>query len=130
MSKSLSRIVGVSVLALAGTAKAGAPLALTNAQMDIVTAGASSSNSSEYSKNSTSASYNEVKSGGKLKICDDSGKERKSKSYSKNLKEISYDYMNPSGKPKMYDNFTKKGLSQWGLLASASSGRMFAPKAK
>jgi hypothetical protein len=41
MLKLLSALVGVSMLGLAGAASAGEPVKLTNAQMDIVTAGVS-----------------------------------------------------------------------------------------
>ena len=51
MSKMLSLIAGISVLALAGMANAGGPVTLTNAQMDVVTAGGSSSFSSTSSNN-------------------------------------------------------------------------------
>jgi hypothetical protein len=132
MSKMLSLIVGVSVLALAGTASAGAPLSLTNAQMDVVTAGASSSKSFDYSKNHKSMSYNDENFSGKSKLCDDFTKKEKSKSfdYSKNHKSTSYNDANFSGKSKMYDDFTKKGSSQPGLFVSVANGRMFAPKVK
>jgi hypothetical protein len=125
-------IVSISVLALVGTARADAPLSLTNAQMDFVTAGASSSKSFDYSKDHKSTSYKDVNSGGKSKVCDDFSKREKSRSfdYSKNHKGTSYNDVKPSGESKMYNDFSKKGSSQPGLFVSAAYGRMSAPTTK
>jgi hypothetical protein len=57
MSKMLSLIAGISVLALAGTASAGGPISLTNAQMNVVTAGGKSL---EFEKQIDSQSNNQV----------------------------------------------------------------------
>ena len=81
MSKMLSLIVGISVLAMAGTASVGAPLSLTIAQMDVVTAGGSSSNSYNYSKDLKSTSYHDMKSSDKSKSCNDFTQKEKSKHF-------------------------------------------------
>jgi len=70
MSKTLSMIAGVSALALAGAANAGGPVSLTNAQMDFVTAGSSSSKPFDFTKNLTSTTTNNVNFSGKSNITD------------------------------------------------------------
>jgi hypothetical protein len=126
MSKLLCLIVSISVLAMAGTASVGAPLALTNAQMDVVTAGGSSSKSYNYSKDLKSTFYHDMKSSDKSKRCNDFTQKEKSKhfDYSKNHDVNSID------KSKTYDDFGKKGSSQLSQIASAASGHMFSLKAK
>jgi hypothetical protein len=126
MSKMLSLIVGISVLAMAGTASVGAPLSLTSAQMDVVTAGGSSSKSYNYSKDLKSTSYHDMKSSDKSKSCNDFTPKEKSKhfDYSKNHDVKSID------KSKTYDDFSKKGSSQPSHIVSAASGHMFSLKAK
>src|SRR5262245_18587376 len=108
MSKMLSLTVGISVLAMAATASVGAPLSLTNAQMDVVTAGGSSSKSYDYSKDLKSTSYHDMKSRDKSKSCDDYTHKEKSRhfDYSKN-----HD-VNSNDKSKMYHDYSKRGMSQ------------------
>jgi hypothetical protein len=60
MTKMLSLLAGVSALVLAGAASAGGPLSLTNAQMDVVTTGVSSSKSVDFSKNLKSTASNNL----------------------------------------------------------------------
>jgi hypothetical protein len=126
MSKMLSLIVGISVLAMAGTASVGAPLSLTNTQMDVVTAGGSSSKSYNYSKDLKSTSYHDMKSSDKSKSRNDFTQKEKSKyyDYSKNHDVNSID------KSKTYDDFSKKGSSQLSQIVSAANGHMFSLKAK
>ena len=126
MSKMFSLIVGISVLAMPGTASVGAPLSLTIAQMDVVTAGGSSSKSHNYSKDLKSTSYHDMKSSDKSKCCNDFTQKEKSKhfDYSKNHDVKSID------KSKTYDDFSKKGSSQPSHIVSAASGHMFSLKAK
>src|SRR5215468_2557415 len=70
MSKMLSLIAGISVLALAGAASAAGPVSLTNAQLDVVTAGSSSSKPVDFTKTLSSTTNNNVNFNSNSKITD------------------------------------------------------------
>ena len=126
MSKMLSPIVGISVLTMAATASVGAPLSLTNVQMDVVTAAGSSLKSYDYSKDLKNTSYYDMKSSDKSKSCHYFSQKEKSKDfdYSSN-----HD-VNSMDKSKTYGDFNKQGSSQLSQIASAANGHMFSLKAK
>jgi hypothetical protein len=118
MSKTLSLIVGISALTIAATASVGAPLSLTNVQMDVVTAGGSSSKSYDYSKDLKSTSYHDMKSSDKSKSCHYFTDEEKSKhfDYSSNHDVNSID------KSKTYSDFNKHGSWQLSQMSRPPMG--------
>lgn len=136
MSKMLSLIAGVSVLALAGAASAGGPVSLTNAQMDVVTAGASSSKSFDFSKNLKSTSSNDVNFSGNSKIYDDFTKKANIdvKSHVKgNSASLLFDNEAVGKNSNVQGAFSQEtvagqGSSQTGLFVSAANGRVSTPK--
>jgi hypothetical protein len=138
MSKTLSLIAGISVLALAGTAFAGGPVSLTNTQMDAVTAGASPSKSFDFSKNLKSASYNDVNFSGNSKIYDDFTKKAKIdvRSHVKgNSASLLFDNEAVGKNSNVQGAFSQEtiagqGSSQTGLFVSAANGRAFSPMSR
>jgi hypothetical protein len=132
MSKVLSLIAGVSALALAGTANAGGPVSLTNAQMDVVTAGGSSSNSLA---NLSSTSTNNVNFTGNSKINDTFNKTANInvKSYViGNSASLGFDNEAVGKNSNVQGTFSQEtvagqGSSQSGLFVSAANGRVYTP---
>jgi hypothetical protein len=134
MSKMLSLIVGVSVLALAGTANAGGPMKLTNAQMDVVTAGGSSS--FDFTKNLASTSSNKVNYTGNSNITDTFTKKANIavKSYViGNSASLGFDNEAIGKNSNVQGSFSQEtvagqGSSQSGLFVSAANGRVYTPR--
>jgi hypothetical protein len=134
MSKMLSLIVGISVLALAGAANAGGPVSLTNTQMDVVTAGGSSS--FDFTKNLSSTSNNNVNFTGNSNITDTFTKKANInvKSYVVgNSASLAFDNEAIGKNSNVQGSFSQQtvagqGSSQSGLFISAASGRVFTPK--
>jgi hypothetical protein len=134
MSKMLSLIVGISVLALAGGANAGGPVSLTNAQMDVVTAGGSSS--FDFTKNLSSTSKNNVNFTGNSNITDTFTKKANInvKSYViGNSASLAFDNEAIGKNSNTQGSFSQEtvagqGSSQSGLFVSAANGRVFTPK--
>jgi hypothetical protein len=136
MSKMLSLIAGISVLALAGTASAGGPVSLTNAQMDVVTAGSSSSKSFDFSKNLKSTSSNDVNFSANSKIYDDFTKKANIDVRSHvigNSASLAFDNEAVGKNSNVQGAFSQEtvagqGSSQSGLFVSAANGRVYTPK--
>ncbi len=134
MSKMLSLIAGVSVLALAGTANAGGPLRLTNIQMDVVTAGGSSS--FDFSKDLSSTSSNNVNFTGKSNITDTFTKKANINVKSHvigNSASLAFDNEAIGKNSNVQGSFSQEtvagqGSSQSGLFVSAANGRVFTPR--
>ncbi len=134
MSKMLSLIAGVSVLALAGTANAGGPLRLTNTQMDVVTAGGSSS--FDFSKDLSSTSSNNVNFTGKSNITDTFTKKANINVKSHvigNSASLAFDNEAIGKNSNVQGSFSQEtvagqGSSQSGLFVSAANGRVFTPR--
>ncbi len=134
MSKMLSLIAGVSVLALAGTANAGGPLRLTNIQMDVVTAGGSSS--FDFSKDLSSTSSNNVNFTGKSNITDTFIKKANINVKSHvigNSASLAFDNEAIGKNSNVQGSFSQEtvagqGSSQSGLFVSAANGRVFTPR--
>jgi hypothetical protein len=132
MSKVLSLIAGVSALALAGTANAGGPVSLTNAQMDVVTAGGSSSNSLA---NLSSTSTNNVNFTGKSNITDYFNKYANIDVKSRvigNSASLGFDNEAVGKNSNVQGTFSQEtvagqGSSQSGLFVSAANGRVSTP---
>jgi hypothetical protein len=135
MSKVLSLIAGVSALALAGTANAGGPVSLTNAQMDVVTAGGSSSGSFNFTKNLNSTSNNNVNFTGNSNITDNFTKTANInvKSYViGNSASLGFDNEAVGKNSNVQGTFSQEtvagqGSSQSGLFVSAANGRVYTP---
>jgi hypothetical protein len=135
MSKMLSLIAGVSALALAGAASAAGPVTLTNAQLDVVTAG-SSSKSFDFTKNLKSTSSNNVNFTGNSKITDDFTKKANIdiKSHVKgNSASLLFDNEAIGKNSNVQGSFSQEtiagqGSSQSGLFVSAANGRVSTPK--
>jgi hypothetical protein len=130
MSKILSLIAGIGVLALAGTASADGQVLLTNAQMDGVTAG-SSSKSFDFTKNLKSTSTNNVNFTGNSDITDSYSKsaDYKIKAYVKgNSADFSFDNQavgkntNTQGWLSQ-ETVAGQGSSQSGSFSSVASGK-------
>lgn len=136
MSKTLSLIAGISVLALAGAASAGGPVSLTNAQMDNVTAGSfSSPKSFDFTKNLNSTSSNNV----------DFSADRNISDYYKKYANINVkSYVKGNSATMDFDNeavgknsnvqgtlsqltVAGQGSSQTGSFVSAANGRISVP---
>jgi hypothetical protein len=136
MSKMLSFMAGISVLALAGGANAGGPVKLTNAQMDVVTAGVASSKSFDFTKNLSSTSSNTVDFTGKSNITDAFTKKAfiDVKSFVKgNSASLAFDNEAIGKNSNVQGSFSQQtvagqGSSQSGLFVSAANGRMFTPR--
>ena len=134
MSKTLSLIAGISVLALAGVANAGGPVTLTNTQMDVVTAGGSSS--FDFTKNLSSTSNNNVNFTGNSNIYDNFTKKANIdvKAYVKgNSASLAFDNEAIGKNSNVQGSFSQQtvagqGSSQAGLFVSAASGRVYTPK--
>jgi len=130
----LSLIAGVSVLALAGTANAGGPLRLTNIQMDVVTAGGSSS--FDFSKDLSSTSSNNVNFTGKSNITDTFIKKANINVKSHvigNSASLAFDNEAIGKNSNVQGSFSQEtvagqGSSQSGLFVSAANGRVFTPR--
>jgi len=130
----LSLIAGVSVLALAGTANAGGPLRLTNTQMDVVTAGGSSS--FDFSKDLSSTSSNNVNFTGKSNITDTFTKKANINVKSHvigNSASLAFDNEAIGKNSNVQGSFSQEtvagqGSSQSGLFVSAANGRVFTPR--
>jgi len=130
----LSLIAGVSVLALAGTANAGGPLRLTNIQMDVVTAGGSSS--FDFSKDLSSTSSNNVNFTGKSNITDTFTKKANINVKSHvigNSASLAFDNEAIGKNSNVQGSFSQEtvagqGSSQSGLFVSAANGRVFTPR--
>ena len=128
MCKKLSLIAGISVLALSGTANAGGPVKLTDAQMDIVTAGTSSSNSS--------TSSNNVNFAGNSNITDTFTKKANIDVKSHvigNSASLAFDNEAIGKNSNVQGSFSQatvagQGSSQSGLFASAANGRVYTPR--
>jgi hypothetical protein len=130
MSKMLSLIAGISVLALAGTANAGGPVKLTNAQMDVVTAGGSSS--FDFTKNLSSTSANNVNFTGNSNITDAFTKNATIAVRSNvigNSGSLAFDNQAVGKNSNVQGSFSQEtvagqGSSQSGLFVSAANGRV------
>ena len=110
MKKMLSLIAGISVLALAGAASAGEPVSLTNAQMDVVTAGGSKS--FDFTKKASI----QVKShviGNSASLLFDNEAVGKNTNVQGNFSQ---------------ETVAGQGSSQTGLFVSAANARAFTPK--
>src|ERR1700757_482156 len=131
ISKMLSLIAGVSALALAGTASAAGPVRLTNAQMDVVTAG-SSSKSFDFTKNLKSTSSNNVNFTANSKVTDDFTKKATIdvKSHvTGNSASLGFDNEAIGKNSNVQGSFSQEtiagqGSSQAGLFVSAANGRV------
>jgi hypothetical protein len=134
MSKMLALITGIFVLALAGTASAGA-VSLTNSQMDVVTAG-SSSKSFDFTKNLKSTSSNNVNFTANSKIADDFTKKATIDVKSHvvgNSASLAFDNEAIGKNSNVQGTFSQEtiagqGSSQSGLFVSAANGRVSTPK--
>jgi hypothetical protein len=134
MSKMLSLIAGVSALALAGTASAGGPVSLTNAQMDVVTAG-SSSKSFDFTKDLSSTSNNNVNFSADRNISDYYKKYANInvKSYVKgNSATMDFDNEAVGKNSNVQGTLSQitvagQGSSQTGSFVSAANGRVYTP---
>jgi ABC-type glycerol-3-phosphate transport system substrate-binding protein len=134
MSKMLSLIAGVSALALAGAASAGGPVSLTNTQMDVVTAG-SSSTSLDLTKNLSSTSTNNVNFTGKSNITDYFNKYANINVKSRvigNSASLAFDNEAIGKNSNVQGSFSQgtvagTGSSQSGLFVSAANGRVYTP---
>jgi hypothetical protein len=138
MSKTLSLIAGISVLALAGAASAAGPVSLTNAQMDTVTAGSVSSKPFDFTKNLTSTTSNNVNFSGKSNITDNFTKKANIDVRSHvvgNSASLMFDN-EATGKNTnvqgmfSQDTISGQASSQSGLFVSAANGRSFTPMSK
>jgi hypothetical protein len=138
MSKTLSLIAGISVLALAGAASAAGPVSLTNTQMDAVTAGSSSSKPFDFTKNLTSTSTNNVNFSGKSNITDNFTKKANIDVKSHvvgNSASLLFDNEAVGKNSNVQGSFSQEtisgqGSSQSGLFVSAANGRVFTPMSK
>jgi len=136
MTKTLSLAVGIAALVVAGTASAGGPVRLTNAQMDAVTAGASSSKSFDFTKSLKSTSDNNVNFSGKTKITDDFTKtaDINIKSNVKgNSASLAFDNEAVGKNSNTQGSFSQlsvagQGSSQSGLFVSAANGTVRSSK--
>ena len=134
MKKMLSLLAGISVLALAGAASAGGPVSLTNAQMDVVTAGGSKS--FDFTKNLNSTATNNVNFTGKSNITDNFTKKANIDVKSHvigNSASLLFDNEAVGKNTNVQGNFSQEtvagqGSSQTGLFVSAANGRAFTPK--
>jgi hypothetical protein len=130
MSKILSLVIGISALAMAGAASAGGPVRLTNAQMDVVTAGGT--HSFDFTKNLKSTSSNNVNFTAKSNITDDFTKtaDIKIKSFVKgNSASLAFDNEAIGKNSNVQGSFSQEtiagqGSSQSGLFVSAANGSM------
>ena len=124
MSKTLSLIVAISVLALAGIANAGGPVTLTNAQMDRVTAGSGAASLSSTTSNSVNFTANSNISDAFIKIAD-----IKAKSYvTGNSASLAFDNEAVGKNSTTQGSFSQatvagQGSSQSGLFVSAAGHR-------
>ena len=124
MSKTLSLIVAISVLALAGIANAGGPVTLTNAQMDRVTAGSGAASLSSTTSNSVNFTANSNISDAFIKIAD-----IKAKSYvTGNSASLAFDNEAVGKNSTTQGSFSQatvagQGSSQSGLFVSAVGHR-------
>jgi hypothetical protein len=138
MSKMLSLLAGISALVLANAATAGGPVSLTNAQMDVVTAGASSSKSFDFSKSLKSTSSNNVNFTGNSKIYDDFTKKADIRVRSHvigNSASLLFDNQAVGKNTNVQGAFSQEtvagqGSSQTGLFVSAANGRVYTPRSK
>jgi len=134
MKKMLSLIAGISVLALAGAASAGEPVSLTNAQMDVVTAGGSKS--FDFTKNLNSTATNNVNFTGKSNVTDNFTKKANIDVKSHvigNSASMLFDNEAVGKNTNVQGNFSQEsvagqGSSQTGLFVSAANGRTYTPK--
>ena len=130
MSKMLSLIAGIAVLALAGAASAGGPVSLTNAQMDGVTAGGSKN--FDFTKNLTSTATNNVNFTGKSNITDVFTKKPNIDIKSHvvgNSASLLFDNEAVGKNTNVQGSFSQEtvagqGSSQSGLFVSAANGRV------
>jgi hypothetical protein len=137
MAKTLSLIAGVSVLALAGTASAGGPVSLTNAQMNVVTAGAAT-RSLDFTKNINSTSNNNVNFSGYSDIQHNYMKQAYTDVYSKvkgNSATLDFDNEAVGKNSNVQGTLSQisvagQGSSQTGSFVSAANGRSFTPMVK
>jgi hypothetical protein len=136
MSKVLSLIAGISVLALAGTASAGGPVSLTNSQMGVVTAGATQS--LDFTKHINSMSDNNVKFKGYSDISHEYNKEAYIDVYSRvkgNSATLDFDNEAVGKNSNVQGTLSQisiagQGSSQAGSFVSAANGRVYTPKSK
>jgi len=134
----LSLLAGVSALVLAGAASAGGPVSLTNAQMDVVTAGASSPKSFDFSKSLKSTASNNVNFTGNSKISDDFTKKADINVKSHvigNSASLLFDNQAVGKNTNVQGAFSQEtvagqGSSQTGLFVSAANGSARAPRSK
>lgn len=137
MAKTLSLIAGVSVLALAGTASAGGPVSLTNAQMNVVTAGAAT-RSLDFTKNINSTSNNNVNFSGYSDIQHNYMKQAYIDVYSKvkgNSATLDFDNEALGKNSNVQGTLSQisiagQGSSQTGSFVSAANGRSYTPMVK
>jgi hypothetical protein len=145
MSKMLSLFAGFSVLALVGTASAGGPVSLTNAQMDVVTAGAANNmdyskntKSLDFTKNINSKSNNYVKFNGYSDIDHQYNKQAYIDVYSKvkgNSATLDFDNEAVGKNSNVQGTLSQisiagQGSSQTGSFVSAANGRVYTPSSK
>jgi len=138
MSKTLSLIAGISVLALAGAASAAGPVSLTNAQLDVVTAGSSSSKPVDFTKTLTSTTNNNVNFNSNSKITDNFTKKANIdvKSHvTGNSASLLFDNEALGKNSSVQGAFSQEtisgqGSSQSGLFVSAANGRSYTPMSK
>ncbi len=135
MSKMLSLIAGFSTLAWAGAAIAAGPVALTNAQMDVVTAGATAG-SLDFSKKISSTSNNTVNFTADRDISDSYSKYAtiKVKSHvTGNSATMDFDNEAVGRNSNVQGTLSQisiagQGSSQAGSFVSAANGRVSTPK--
>jgi hypothetical protein len=138
MSKMLSLLAGISVLALAGAASAAGPVALTNVQMDVVTAGSASSKPFDFTKNLSSTSTNNVNFNSKSNITDNFTKKANIdvKSHvTGNSASLLFDNEAVGKNTNVQGEFSQgtisgQSSSQSGLFVSAANGRSFTRMSK
>jgi hypothetical protein len=136
MSKLLTLMAGISVLALAQAASAGGPVKLSKAQMDVVTAGGAQN--FNFNKNLNSTSNNTVNFTGKSNITDTFTKKANINVYSHvvgNSASLAFDNEAVGKNSNVQGSFSQEsvagqGSSQSGLFVSAANGRSYTPTYK
>jgi hypothetical protein len=131
MSKLLPVLTGIWIIALAGAANAGGAVALTDTQMDRVTAGAASG-SFDFSKNLSSTTDNNVNFTGNSQIIDLFAKKAFIAVESKvkgNSASLAFDNEAVGKNSNVQGSFSQisvagQGSSQSGLFVSAANGAM------
>jgi hypothetical protein len=136
MSKLLTLMAGISVLALAQAASAGGPVKLSKTQMDVVTAGGAQN--FDFNKNLQSTSSNTVNYTGKSNITDYFKKYADISVKSHvigNSASLGFDNEAVGKNSNVQGSFSQEtvagqGSSQSGLFVSAANGRSYTPTYK